>query len=149
MTKVVIVVAMITLSFISPRLLELKIYVVNANKEGTILLWMTAQVVIVVGMITSSFITSKVLQLEINIDNDPIFCLWIKTIFNSTPRTTLASIIFTMLQEMWSWHDYVLISCSHHEASVLNIARIIYICITDNFEITILVLEIFMVLQYL
>ena len=44
-----------------------------------------------------------------------------------------------MLLEIWSWHDYVLFSCSHHEAKVLIIARIIYIGITDNFEITILV----------
>jgi len=44
-----------------------------------------------------------------------------------------------MLLEIWSWHDYVLFSCSHHEAKVLNIARIIYIGITDNFEFTILV----------
>ena len=50
-----------------------------------------------------------------------------------------------MLLEIWSWHDYVLFSCSHHEAKALNIARIIYIYIyvyigiTDNFEITILV----------
>ena len=49
-----------------------------------------------------------------------------------------------MLLEIWSWHDYVLFSCSHHEAKVLNIARIIYIYIyisalRKNFEITILV----------
>ena len=64
-TQVVIVVAMIALSFISSKLLELKIHVVSAKKEGEIFLWMTAQVVIVVAMITSSFITSKSLELEI------------------------------------------------------------------------------------
>lgn len=54
-------VAMIALSFISLKLLELKIHVANDKKEVEIFLWMTAQVVIVVAMITS-FITSKSLE---------------------------------------------------------------------------------------
>ena len=54
-------VAMIALSFISLKLLELKIHVANDKKEVEIFLWMTAQVVIVVAMITS-FIISKSLE---------------------------------------------------------------------------------------
>ena len=67
MTKVVIMVVMIASSFISPKLLEMKIHVVNAKNEGKFFLRMTIQVVIVVGMITSSFITFKSLGLEIDI----------------------------------------------------------------------------------
>ena len=54
-------VAMIALSFISLKLLELKIHVANDKKEVEIFLWMTAQVVIVVAMIMS-FITSRSLE---------------------------------------------------------------------------------------
>ena len=54
-------VAMIALSFISLKLLELKIHDANAKKEVEFFLWMTAQVVIVVAMIMS-FITSRSLE---------------------------------------------------------------------------------------